>query len=51
MTPNASALDDDEPAIWRQAKASVVSLLDDLTIAELQSVAGYINRKAWRKAA
>lgn len=50
-SPNASALDDDEPDIWRQAKAGVVSLLDDLTIAELQLVAGYINRKAWRKAA
>ena len=50
-SPNASSLDADEPAIWRQAKAGVVSLLDDLTIAELQSVAGYINRKAWRRVA
>lgn len=50
-SPNASSLDADEPAIWRQAKSGVVAMLDNLTISELEAVADYINRKAWRKAA
>jgi predicted phage-related endonuclease len=50
-SPNASSLDADEPAIWRQAKSGVVAMLDSLTISELEAVADYINRKAWRKAA
>lgn len=50
-SPNASSLDADEPAIWRQAKSGVVAMLDSLTISELEAVADYINRKGWRKAA
>jgi len=43
--------EDDEPAIWRNAKQSVVVMLDGLTISELQEVANFIGRKAWRRAA
>lgn len=50
-SPNASTVDSDGPAVWRQVKAGVVALLDNLTVAELEMVADYINRKAWRKVA
>jgi hypothetical protein len=50
-SPNASTVDSDGPAIWRQAKAGVVVLLDNLTVSELEAVAEFITRKSWRKAA
>jgi hypothetical protein len=41
----------DDPETWRSVRGSVGAQLDSLTLAELVTVADYINRKAWRKAA
>jgi hypothetical protein len=49
--PHECVIQYDEPAIWRNAKQSVVVMLDGLTISELQEVANFIGRKAWRRAA